>query len=247
MTQRRRVAITGLGLVTPAGNDVAATWSALLAARSGVAPITNFDARGFPVRIAAEVKNLSPELVEQAAGDRKLLKLANRSHRFALVAASQAFADAGIRPTADTATRWGCVVGTGMMGVTYDELAEVQEDAASNGELEPGRLLAAHGLGDLPLVLRITGCPNGCARPYLAEVALVGKAPGRYNLHLGGDGRGQRLNVLYRENVDEATILAELDAAFARFAAERGPGERFGDFVWRAGLVAAQAAREGAA
>jgi sulfite reductase (NADPH) hemoprotein beta-component len=109
------------------------------------------------------------------------------------------------------------------------------------------RLLAAHGLGDLPLVLRITGCPNGCARPYLAEVALVGKAPGRYNLHLGGDGRGQRLNVLYRENVDEATILAELDQAFARFAAERTHEERFGDFAWRAGLVATPVAREGVA
>jgi len=99
------------------------------------------------------------------------------------------------------------------------------------------RLLAAHGLRDAPLVLRITGCPNGCARPYLAEVALVGKAPGRYNLHLGGDGRGQRLNVLYRENVDEPSILALLDEAFARWAAERHPGERFGDFAWRARLV----------
>ena len=148
MTQRRRVAITGLGLVTPAGNDVAATWSALLAARSGVAPITNFDARGFPVRIAAEVKNLSPELVEQATGDRKLLKLANRSHRFALVAAAQAFADADIRPTADTATRWGCVVGTGMMGVTYDELVQVQHDAARSGELEPDQLLSSLGAAD---------------------------------------------------------------------------------------------------
>jgi len=99
------------------------------------------------------------------------------------------------------------------------------------------RLLDRHGLREEPLVLRITGCPNGCARPYLAEVALVGKAPGRYNLHLGGDGRGQRLNVLYRENVDEPAILAALDEAFARFAAERNPGERFGDFAWRAGLV----------
>jgi len=99
------------------------------------------------------------------------------------------------------------------------------------------RVLDRHGLRNEPLVLRITGCPNGCARPYLAEVALVGKAPGRYNLHLGGDGRGQRLNVLYRENVDEAAILAALDEAFARFAAERNPGERFGDFAWRAGLV----------
>jgi sulfite reductase (NADPH) hemoprotein beta-component len=101
------------------------------------------------------------------------------------------------------------------------------------------RLLAAHGLQEEPLLLRITGCPNGCARPYLAEVALVGKAPGRYNLHLGGDGSGQRLNVLYRENVDEPTILAALDEAFARWAAERRPGERFGDFAWRSGLVSA--------
>jgi len=104
------------------------------------------------------------------------------------------------------------------------------------------RLLAAHGLADEPLVLRITGCPNGCARPYLAEVALVGKAPGRYNLHLGGDGRGQRLNLLHRENVDEPAILAALDEAFARWAAERQPGERFGDFAWRTGLVSAPAA-----
>jgi sulfite reductase (NADPH) hemoprotein beta-component len=102
--------------------------------------------------------------------------------------------------------------------------------------------LAKNGLAGAPLVLRITGCPNGCARPYLAEVALVGKAPGRYNLFLGGDGRGQRLNVLHLENVDEPTILAALDAAFARYARERTPGERFGDFTWRAGLVRAAAA-----
>jgi sulfite reductase (NADPH) hemoprotein beta-component len=102
--------------------------------------------------------------------------------------------------------------------------------------------LEAHALRDEPIVLRITGCPNGCARPYLAEIALIGKAPGRYNLYLGGDERGQRLNVLYRENIDEPTILATLDAAFARFAAERQPGERFGDFSWRAGLVQAAGA-----
>ena len=101
--------------------------------------------------------------------------------------------------------------------------------------------LAAHGLRDLPLTLRITGCPNGCARPYLAEIGLIGKAPGRYNLYLGGDGHGQRLNVLYRENVDEPTILAALDEAFGRFAAERQAGERFGDFTWRAGLVSQHA------
>jgi sulfite reductase (NADPH) hemoprotein beta-component len=99
-------------------------------------------------------------------------------------------------------------------------------------------LLRKHGLADEPLILRITGCPNGCARPYLAEIALVGKAPGRYNLHLGGDARGQRLNVLHRENVDEPAFLVELDSLFGAWAAERRPDERFGDFLWRTGRLA---------
>ncbi|MCG6861828.1 MAG: assimilatory sulfite reductase (NADPH) hemoprotein subunit [Chromatiaceae bacterium] len=98
-------------------------------------------------------------------------------------------------------------------------------------------LSARHGLADLDLVLRITGCPNGCARPYLAEIGLVGKGPRRYNLLLGGDGTGTRLNKLYRENLAEEEILGTLDSLFARFAAERRPGERFGDFVIRAGIV----------
>ncbi len=91
-------------------------------------------------------------------------------------------------------------------------------------------------------MLRITGCPNGCARPYLAEIALIGRAPGRYTLRLGGDCMGMRLNMLYRDNIDEPTIVTALDAAFARYAKERNDGERFGDFVRRVGLVGAQAA-----
>ncbi len=97
--------------------------------------------------------------------------------------------------------------------------------------------LRAHGLQDANLLLRITGCPNGCARPYLAEVGLVGKAPGRYNLHLGGDTRGQRLGQLYRENIDEDAILAALEPLFADYARERQPGEGFGDYLVRAGHV----------
>jgi sulfite reductase (NADPH) hemoprotein beta-component len=100
-------------------------------------------------------------------------------------------------------------------------------------------LLEKHGIAGLPMSLRMTGCPNGCARPYLAELGLIGKAPGRYNLHLGGDGRGERLNVLYRENLDERALLAELDGLFASYAAGREPEERFGDFLWRTGLPAA--------
>jgi sulfite reductase (NADPH) hemoprotein beta-component len=123
-------------------------------------------------------------------------------------------------------------------------MAEAERYLPRLTQLVEGRL-AAHGLAGGPLTLRITGCPNGCARPYLAEVALIGKAPGRYNLHLGGDGRGQRLNAMYLENVDEAAIVDALDAAFARYAREREPSERFGDFAWRAGLVGAAAPAKG--
>jgi len=99
-------------------------------------------------------------------------------------------------------------------------------------------LLARHALQDAPIHLRISGCPNGCSRPYLGEIALVGKAPGRYNLMLGADHRGQRLNALYRENIDEAQILAALDPLFADYAREREHGEGFGDYLLRSGVVA---------
>jgi sulfite reductase (NADPH) hemoprotein beta-component len=103
-------------------------------------------------------------------------------------------------------------------------------------KLEP--LLDRHGLRDTPILLRISGCPNGCSRPYLAEIALVGKAPGRYNLMLGADHRGQRLNTLYRENIGEPEILDALEPLFARYASERDADEGFGDFLHRSGLVA---------
>jgi 3-oxoacyl-(acyl-carrier-protein) synthase len=138
MAARRRVAITGLGLVTPVGNDVPSTWKSLLAGKSGGAPISLFDASGFPVRIASEVKGFDPLA---AIGDRKLLKLANRSHTFALAAAEQALSDAGIRPTYESGERWGCAVGTGMMGVDFAELTAVHKHSAASGEIDPVRLL----------------------------------------------------------------------------------------------------------
>ena len=99
-------------------------------------------------------------------------------------------------------------------------------------------LLGKYGLRDSPILLRISGCPNGCSRPYLAEIALIGRAPGRYNLLLGGDHRGMRMNTLYRDNVSEAQIVEALDPLFARYASERHAGEHFGDFLHRAGIVA---------
>ena len=98
-------------------------------------------------------------------------------------------------------------------------------------------LLSRHGIADAPIVLRISGCPNGCSRPYLGEIALVGRGPGRYDLRLGADFSGQRLNRPYRENVDEAAILEALDPLFERYARERQPEEGFGDFLLRAGAI----------
>ena len=99
--------------------------------------------------------------------------------------------------------------------------------------------LAAHGLSADDIVIRMTGCPNGCARPYLAEIGLVGKGPGRYNLYLGAAFDGSRMNKLYAEDLDHAGILAALDPLFAAYAAKREKGEHFGDFAIRAGFVAA--------
>jgi sulfite reductase (NADPH) hemoprotein beta-component len=104
------------------------------------------------------------------------------------------------------------------------------------GKLE--QVLAACGLANDAITVRMTGCPNGCARPYLAEIAFVGKSPGKYNVYLGGGFAGERLNKLYRSGLSEPEILAELTPILQRYAAERGPSERFGDFAIRAGYVA---------
>lgn len=102
-------------------------------------------------------------------------------------------------------------------------------------------LLGKYGLIDEAITLRITGCPNGCARPYLAEIGLVGKAPGRYNLFLGGSADGQRLNRLGHENLAEDRILEVLDGLLAQFAATRHDRESFGDFANRAYAPLAEA------
>ncbi|QDY42843.1 assimilatory sulfite reductase (NADPH) hemoprotein subunit [Candidatus Pantoea soli] len=98
-------------------------------------------------------------------------------------------------------------------------------------------IMHKHGVGDEHIVLRVTGCPNGCGRAMLAELGLVGKAPGRYNLHLGGNRIGTRIPRMYRENITENEILASIDELVARWATERQADEGFGDFVIRAGII----------
>ncbi|MGE3871944.1 MAG: NADPH-dependent assimilatory sulfite reductase hemoprotein subunit [Parvibaculaceae bacterium] len=99
-------------------------------------------------------------------------------------------------------------------------------------------ILARHGLAEEPITIRMTGCPNGCARPYIAEIGLTGRAPGKYNLYLGGGFHGQRLNTMVLENVAEPAILDRLGTVIGHFARERLADERFGDFAIRAGYAA---------
>lgn len=98
-------------------------------------------------------------------------------------------------------------------------------------------ILQKYGIPDEHIVMRVTGCPNGCGRAMLAELGLVGKAPGRYNVHLGGNRMGTRIPRMYRENITEPEILDSIDQLVGRWAKEREAGEGFGDFTVRAGII----------
>jgi 3-oxoacyl-[acyl-carrier-protein] synthase II len=195
---KRRVAITGAGVVTPAGNDVQSMWTRLLEGRSCGAPITTFDASGFSTSIAAEVRDVD-QLPQPA--DRKLLKFASRSHRFALAAAEEAMRDAGIAPTDADRARWGCVVGTGMMTVSYEELASVQRTAAADGELDATKMLDEATSND-PLAF--------CRSQSTAGIALLmrrfGIAGYASSVHTacasGGQALGTALRVIRRGAAD---------------------------------------------
>ena len=99
-------------------------------------------------------------------------------------------------------------------------------------------VLAELGLRDDAITIRMTGCPNGCARPYIAEIAFVGRSPGKYNIYLGGGFIGDRLNKLYKVSAKQEEIVGILRPILERYASERNDGERFGDFVIRTGYVA---------
>ena len=99
-------------------------------------------------------------------------------------------------------------------------------------------MLTKHGIPDESIIYRVTGCPNGCGRAMLAEVGLVGKGPGKYNLHLGGNKAGTRIPKMYKENITDTEIMSILDELIGQWAQERQANECFGDYVIRAGVVA---------
>jgi 3-oxoacyl-(acyl-carrier-protein) synthase len=138
MNPSRRIAITGIGMVTPVGLDAPTTWANLVEGKSGINTIREFNASGFPVRIGAEVKDFHAADVIRG---HKLLKFASRTHAFALAAAEEALEDAGLRPTPSTASRWGCCVGAGMMGISFDELRMTHSFAGTSGEFDSDGLL----------------------------------------------------------------------------------------------------------
>lgn len=127
----RRVAVTGLGAVSPLGNDVQSTWFNLLAGESGIAEIQHFDARAFPTYIAAEVKQFTPS---PKAITGKHSRFAMQFTHYALEAAYQAFSDAGIKPTEQNAKRWGVVAGSGMMTAEFSYLQRFQQLCTDEGK-----------------------------------------------------------------------------------------------------------------
>jgi sulfite reductase (NADPH) hemoprotein beta-component len=151
---------------------------------------------------------------------------------------------------ADLLARYGLGDGEALTGIRRNAMSCVALPTCGLAMAESERYLPslldkldaivrAAGLANDPIVIRMTGCPNGCARPYVAEIGLVGKNLGRYNLYLGGGFTGDRLSKLYRENIGEEEILACLEPMLQRWARERTPSEHFGDFVIRAGYVKA--------
>ena len=130
--KERRVAITGVGVVCPLGHDAASTWQNLLAGESGVSAISQFDASAFSTRIAAEVKHYVPQRVRSGKHSRFVMPFT----QFALDAAAEALLDAGIAPNQQSSSRWGLVVGSGMMTAEYDLLQRFFDQCASSGSID---------------------------------------------------------------------------------------------------------------
>jgi len=192
-------------------------------------------------RIGAELRKVLRRLIEDIADDVRLTPNQNLvltgidADRREEVDAALNDAGAGdaAGPSAIRRNSMACVA-LPTCGLAMAEAERYLPDLVSRIE----DLAETHGLAaDQPVTVRMSGCPNGCSRPYLAEIGLVGRAPGRYNLYLGAAFDGSRLNRLVLDNADEASILKAIDEWFRRYAEQRRNGEAFGDFAVRAEIV----------
>ena len=198
MTTKRRVAITGLGVVSPLGNDVQSTWNSLMAGVSGIAEIQQFDASAFPTRIAAEVKGFTPAASLANKHNRYAMPLTH----FALEAAVQAFDDAGIAPTAQTAARWGVVTGSGMMTAEYEYLHRFQRAAATDGEVNWAQLQAASTEFNQLVDFGKTTSNTGLSL-LIQQFGIQGYASSVHTACAsGGQALGLALNVIRRGDAD---------------------------------------------
>ncbi len=195
---KRRVAITGLGVVSPLGNTVESTWTNLLAGQSGIADIKHFDASAFPAHIAAEVKQFTPSSVLSTKHNRFAMPLG----QYALDAALQAFTDAGIAPTQQTARRWGVVAGSGMMTADFDYLQRFQRACALSGDVDWVRLQNEandfHQLIDFGKTTSNTGLSL-----LIQQFGIEGYATSVHTACAsGGQALGLALNVIRRGDAD---------------------------------------------
>jgi 3-oxoacyl-(acyl-carrier-protein) synthase len=198
MNSKRRVAITGLGVVSPLGNDVSSTWSNLMAGQSGIAEIKQFDASGFSTRIAAEVKGFQPS----RACAKKHNRFATSLTYYALDAALQAFSDAGIAPNKQTAPRWGVVAGSGMMTAEFEYLKRFQHLCAVDGTVDWALLQAKsdefYQLTDFGKTTSNTGLSL-----LIQQFGIEGYASSVHTACAsGGQALGLALNVMRRGDAD---------------------------------------------
>ena len=198
MKTKRRVAITGLGVVSPLGNDVQSTWNNLMAGQSGIAEIKQFDASAFPAKIAAEVKQFTPAASLSTKHNRFAMPLG----LFALDAALQAFSDAGIAPNKQTARRWGVVAGSGMMTAEFEYLQRFQRTCAVEGEVDWARLQAESGEFYRMVDFGKTTSNTGLSL-LIQQFGIEGYATSVHTACAsGGQALGLALNVIRRGDAD---------------------------------------------
>lgn len=197
--RKKKVAVTGLGAVSPLGNNVSETWKNLMNGESGIAPITQFDASGFPVTIAAEVKHFTPHYTKE----KKHHRYAVRFTRFALEAAHEAIHDAGFQNGVDVpSTRFGVVTGSGMMTQEWDYFCRFQKRAAPNGTPD-WNLLEDTKKGFIELSDFGRSTTNAGLSLLIQEFGIQGYATSVHTACAsGGQALGLALRVLERGDAD---------------------------------------------